>query len=91
VGFLATKDSIHNAIRGGYLNAPPRKASVRVYVFTKRHLDQLRHHLVHVRRGSPPWKPVDFPAEGHYDSLRRLERRREIDEIIERLIPLASR
>ena len=74
-GFLATKDRIHNAIRGGYLTPRPRKASVGAYVFTKRHLDQLRHYLVHVRRGPPPWKTVDFPAEGHYDSLRRLERR----------------
>ena len=90
-GFLATKDRIHNAIRGGYLDPPPRKASVGAYVFTKRHLDQLRHYFVQVRRGPAPLKPVDFPAEGHYDSLRRLERRREIDAIIERFMPRASR
>ncbi len=91
--FLATKDRIHNAIRGGYLEPKPRKASVGAFVFTKRHLDQLRHYLVHVRRGPPRLykKPVDFPAEGHYDSLRRLERRRETDEIIERLMPMALR
>ena len=92
-GFPATKDRIHNAIRGGYLEPTPRKASVGAYVFTKRHLDQLRHYLVHVRRGPPRLykKPLDFPAEGHYDSLRRLERRREIDAVIEGLMPLASR
>ena len=82
---------IHNAVRSGYLEPKPRKAYVGAYVFTKRHVEQLRHCRVHVRRGSPPLNPVDFPAEGHYDSLRRLERRREIDAIIERLTPLASR
>ena len=61
------------------------------YMFTRRHIDQLRHYLVHVRRGPVPMKPVDSPPEGHYDSLRRLERRREIDAVIERLIPLVSR